>query len=497
MKCFFHKEICLIIDDKEDLDRRTGEKSLVQEVFIFNASQPEHHGIIFRNIKAEKGKFISNILPITQSSYVIFGFTTRSPWKSEVDFRLLRIDYFNTSHQFEFDTKFKRARMTCDSLLYIEYTKYFAASFISRGANSSDSQSDVLLYDLTSSSKSPQRVFSPRFEFPNQLGYLEPSRVLLIGTNSLSHFTDGVYGYTITGCHIYQIRTSIFLHMVTIKASNFFAIVGFPFEGVSATSYPISIYNLQGFVFHLFNMFNQTPEVIYSEFFGDLLLLNKNMILRVSWNESSANPTCRTGGEQEKMAYSFSNKWCGEDCTDGAKFSKRGICEFYEKKDHDYLVYFNSTIPVLPTNLVGELFHLNHSSFKKPEVVKEKPKNQTEEPDSSEKPEEEEPPEEESGSVAAAAGFVISSLCFVIVFYICCCKKSNRVQGVSPSSPSNIQNQVQGTQPTSSRPVNHRRHGPVLDTIPAPYRVPSNLIQTGMPLSRSPQIQDINVPGRR
>ena len=94
--------ICVILDDTESLNERTGEKEVIQEVFIFNATQPDHNGVIYRNKEARNGKFISNLLPISHSSYTVLGFSTTSTWRDKEDTRLLRVDYFNTSTQFAY-----------------------------------------------------------------------------------------------------------------------------------------------------------------------------------------------------------------------------------------------------------------------------------------------------------------------------------------------------------------------------------------------------------
>ena len=101
-RCFFFAKACLILADVEELDEESQEQKLVQKVLLFNATDPSHQKLIFINTHASQGKFVSNLLPITNSPYAILGFSTTSSWTNSSDSRLVRIDVMNISRKFEY-----------------------------------------------------------------------------------------------------------------------------------------------------------------------------------------------------------------------------------------------------------------------------------------------------------------------------------------------------------------------------------------------------------
>ena len=162
--------MCLIVDDTKVLQSNR-EKITRQELFIFNATWPGQNGIIFKNNEVTQGKYISSVLPITKSNYVILGFTTKAPWTTTSPKVLLRLDYTDTKKQFEYTVPDTTATVSCYKLLYISYSKYFLASF--------SGNNGVLVYDFTKSSQAHQRVFRPPYADFNEIDYLEKSKVVL------------------------------------------------------------------------------------------------------------------------------------------------------------------------------------------------------------------------------------------------------------------------------------------------------------------------------
>ena len=154
-RCFYEKKMCLMVNDTSVNNAQTGNREFgYQEVFMFNITNPKHHGVIFKNSEPWKGKYVSNVLPITKSNYVILGFTTKNPWATSSPKVLLRLDYLDTKKQFEYTIPDTRAEVTCFRLLYIEYSKYFVASF--------SKNNGALVYDITQSTQAPKKSSDPK-----------------------------------------------------------------------------------------------------------------------------------------------------------------------------------------------------------------------------------------------------------------------------------------------------------------------------------------------
>ena len=359
-RCFYFKDICVILNDREGLNgNKKAKKQLLQEVFIFNASYTVFHGVIYRNYEAKDGKFVSNVLPIPDSPYLILGFTTTSSWGSKEDTRLLRVDYSKTNLQFRYNTRWTAKQLSCYSLLYIDYTRYFVASFSSTGAKRFNQLNGVMLYDLTSRNQSPWLSFSPQGSAADydQIAFLEAGRVLLmVDTKRTSTM---VYGYTIRGPNqLYHIKTVSVARMIAFKSSNYFAVI----KQFQSKGNVIVIYNLGGKVLHVdLKAGFGVNSVVYSEYFGNLLVLSTGFSLTYPKDSRFRNPACY---HYYGASYSFSNFRCSK-CSSVGAISKRGICDYYLRgRDEDYLVYFNLSIPDLPTNFDGQLFELNYTYLK-------------------------------------------------------------------------------------------------------------------------------------
>ena len=345
-KCFFFSKMCAVVNDlKVDIGPQTDQ--MVQQVFMFNATKATYNGVIHRNIEARDGKFISNLLPITKSSYLIIGFSTISSWPVNDSTVLLRTNYLETSQQFQYKLPNTYRQISCFRLLYIEYSKYFIASF--------SEENGVLLYDLTQNSQNHQRIFRPEDDDYRHLAYLEASKVLLMAANS----RDRLYGYSMSGNDLYHIHTRPSVRgLVSFKSSDFFVIMS------SSTSSNLYVYNLQGMV-HQIELSSSTyvAYVFYSEYLGGLFLLDDNILVRYSWSIGTNNPSCGTSSTSD--AYSFSNKWCSKSCSSTASLTNRGICEF--SQDTNFLIYLSNDVPNnLPTNLLGEVFKLSNNDLNGP-----------------------------------------------------------------------------------------------------------------------------------
>ena len=222
--------------------------------------------------------------------------------------------------------------MKCYSLLYIEYPKYFVGAF-----------NHIQVFDLTSSGKKPQKVFKPREEIFDLLAYLDRSRVLIFGTSKVS----GIYGYSLTGTELYHIETIEARHLVSFKASDYFAV----FLKLRSDSRFV-IYNLRGRIYSGEVDFYYDELIVYSVAFGGLLLLNSNILLQYSWSQETANPSC---DRSVNVLYSFTNKACRKNCAEGAVYTARGFCEFYREEEQDFLKYFDSSLGQLPVDPVTNI----------------------------------------------------------------------------------------------------------------------------------------------
>ena len=76
LKCFFFKKMCVVVDDFEIFDKY-GNLRRVQEVVLFNATNATYHGAVYRanDLGVSYSNSITNVLPITKSSYIILGFS--------------------------------------------------------------------------------------------------------------------------------------------------------------------------------------------------------------------------------------------------------------------------------------------------------------------------------------------------------------------------------------------------------------------------------------
>ena len=336
MKCFYYQKMCLIVNNVDEKNSETESYELIrQEVFIFNATNPRMNGVIFRNKEINKGKYISNILPIAKSSYVILAFPPRveKGWTSESEAPtpriLLRLDYLDTKMQFEYTIQDTKPEVRCFKLLYIEYSKYFVASF-------SKNNGGVLIYDITKSTKTPYITIKPKEqEALEHIAYLEARKVLLMVHDN----DDRLMGYSMTRTELYQIETRPKIKsLFAIKSSDFFVIMEHDLSN------HIYIYNLQGMVHHIElerSIFKE--RLVYSEYFQNLFALQHNTVLKYSWKPETNNPSCRPDAEAQRK-YSFGNKWCSDKCADGAVFSQaRGSCQF--SNDSEFLVYFDKDLP--------------------------------------------------------------------------------------------------------------------------------------------------------
>ena len=302
---------------------------------MFNTSKATHNGVIYRNFEAQEGKYVTNLLPITKSTYLVLGFSTTEDWKQSNSTVLLRTNYLDTTSQFEYTIPNAEKNVTCFRLLYIEYSNYFVASF--------SKNNGVLLYDLTQPSKAPNKLLKPDGHNYRHLSYLEASKVLL----TAAHYTKKIYGYSMTGKTVYQLSTKLSIAgLRSFKSSNFFVI----FSGIKSKY--LYFYNLNGMVYRTkFEEEVYMGGLIHSEHLGSLILLQENVLIRYSWSEETSNPACSS------KAYSFTNRWCDDNCSPEAVFTERGVCELYQ--DPDFLVFFNKELPKnLPKNLVGEVLHL-------------------------------------------------------------------------------------------------------------------------------------------
>ena len=159
-----------------------------------------------------------------------------------------------------------------------------------------------------------------------------------------------LYGYSMTGKDLYHIATRPKIHaIINFKSSDFFVIM----DGFERKD--LYFYNLQGMVHKVVLESNiYAYDVFYSEYYGGLILLDSYdeiVVLRYSWKASLNNPSCLSSATASAK-YSFSNKWCGNNCAAGATFTSRGSCEF--TNDSAFLVYLNTNPPnSLPTNKVG------------------------------------------------------------------------------------------------------------------------------------------------
>ena len=170
-KCFFFSKICLVVKYTPEKKTLTKFSPATQQLLIFNfTKQQEYSGVPFWQEDSRIGKFITSILPITKSSYFIIGFNYLSNSSLEHTPVLIRANYLETEQQFEYKIPKRSAKMiTCDRLLYIEYSNYFSASF--------NQKNGVLVYDLTQSSKLPQMVFNPQDrDYPHMLPRTEQGR---------------------------------------------------------------------------------------------------------------------------------------------------------------------------------------------------------------------------------------------------------------------------------------------------------------------------------
>ena len=153
-----------------------------------------------------------------------------------------------------------------------------------------------------------------------------------------------------TGKDLYNIETrSTVRALVTFKSSDYFVNL------YSARGSYLYFYNLQGMV-HSIRLGRSvlTYDVFYSRYFGGILLLDLNVVLRYGWKSQLNNPSCLSSATAAAK-YSFGNKWCGNKCATsaGASFSSKGWCEF--NNDVTFLVYRTSNPPTtLSTNKVGE-----------------------------------------------------------------------------------------------------------------------------------------------
>ena len=325
--------MCAIVSDI-----RVASFEHVQEVFMFNATKPSSNGVVFRNEGAHGGKYITSILPINNSPYLVIAFGTSTNWAGGELGMLLRLDYFDTERQFTYDVKTAQKGLTCFRTLYIEYTNYFVASF--------SEDNGVLMYDITQTSKAPYKVFHPEGVDHEHIAYLEFSTALLV--NVLNY--PRIYGYALHGNKLYQIETIPYVHgLVAFKSSNFFAVFS---ERLIRKIY---VYNLEGMV-HLIELERSAAHqgVVFSEFFGNLFLLHDNYAIRMTSSRETMSPSCLEG--PQTAPYAFSSKIC-QKCASGAAFTRREICEF--KLDSWYLVYQSSKVPHnFPTNTKGQRFVL-------------------------------------------------------------------------------------------------------------------------------------------
>ena len=281
---------------------------------MFNATNPTQNGVIFANYWIEEGRYVSNLLPITNSSYGVLGFSTTQRLTSKRWAPLLRFDYLNTANQFEYRLNSPSDEVTCYQLLYIEYSYLFAASL--------SSSNGVLLYDISMPVKTPKRVFHVVNRSYTGLAYLESSKVLLMGEAD----PGNLYGYSLIGQTAYHLRTEMRIRrLVAFKSSDYFLII--PREETKF----LAVYNLEGLVHVMeFKQNSNFSGLIYSEFFGGIFSMEDNLLIRYSSSPQTTNPSCNSNAQlvkNKKTSYSFSNAWCGKECSHEAKFTQRGVCE--------------------------------------------------------------------------------------------------------------------------------------------------------------------------
>ena len=339
-RCFFEKKMCLIVNDSYTTNPTSGRGEFDhQGIFAFNVSNPLQNGVIFKNNETMQGKYISSVLSITKSNYIIIGFRTRNPWTATSPKVLLRLDYTDTKKQFEYSIPDTSAIIDCYKLIYAEYSKFFIASF--------DKNNGVLIYDITKTTQVPQRIFRPEKANFEQIAYLEKSKVVLMAQN----YEKKIYGYSLLGKDLYHISTSgKVTALKALKASDYFLMWELTVNKAA------TIYNLQGIV-HKITLESSLYEnrLFDSQYFGGLLQTNSEVpvvLLRYSWNAGSNNPSCLSSAAATPK-YSFTNKWCGNSCSSGATFTIRGLCEF--TNDPTFRVYVSTNPPAdLATNKVGE-----------------------------------------------------------------------------------------------------------------------------------------------
>ena len=144
-KCFYFKKMCLIVNDISENNQFSR-----QELFIFNVANPAQNGVIFKNNEVSQGKYLTSIAPITKSNYVILGFgteSTSSTWSTLNPKVLLRMDYLDTTKQFEYTIPGGNPKIVCHRILYIDYSKFFVASF--------SRNNGALVYDFTQTTQAP------------------------------------------------------------------------------------------------------------------------------------------------------------------------------------------------------------------------------------------------------------------------------------------------------------------------------------------------------
>ena len=347
-KCFYFQKICMILNDmKEDVN---GAVHHHQEVFLFNVFDSGQIGVVYVNREAENGNFITNLLPITRSNYLVLGFSSSSKWTQKNQTKtVLRVDFIDASRQFRYTIPSYEEELTCFRLLYVDYSNYFFASYSGKNG--------VLMYDLTQTKMPPFRVFHPEGADHEHLAYLEYSRVLLVSVP----YADRLYGFSIQGLKLYQIETCSVVHgMHAFKASDYFVVI--PSELTSL----LYIYDLTGKIHHVqLETGIHLRSVVFSELFGNLFLLHDNVILRYLVTAETRSPSCSPKGF---VFFSFSNIGC-KNCSSQAAITDltdRGVCEL--KNDVGLLIYQGGGIQVtFPSNTIGDDLGLKH---KKSKIVK-------------------------------------------------------------------------------------------------------------------------------
>ena len=286
----------------------------------------------YYNSRAHERKIITNVLPITRSTYAILGFSKNLNWDQGETTLLRRLDLIERSQLYNYTIPNSEGQITCFRTLYIEYSRYFLASF--------SGNNGVLAYDMTKTTRAPERVFHPEGLDHEHLAYLEYSNVILMSVGT----TPRLYGYSMVDKKQYQIELPTdgeVTVLLSFKSSDFFVV----FQGFGSTT-KFKIFNLNGDLNHMeivgLKQSTQAGLVYIKEFDGRIYFPNYGEEISYKFYEKNRNPSCSS---LTRARYSFTNFDC-EECSSDARKTVRGVCE--NRGALGFLEYLNTKLRNLP-----------------------------------------------------------------------------------------------------------------------------------------------------